>query len=286
MKRDATHGTDDGKPMETMGEEFSTAIRFEQSGGACALPECDDDAPFVVSFGKRLALPCRAHADEVDRRRRADEIAARAADYITRAGVTSRMQSWSFESYREACGDEAGLAALAVAEKWCSGLLGSVVRHDDNDRVSVATPNLLFYGPVGSGKTGLACAMVKHLCEHGVEAKLITFRKMLESMRDAYAAHVSVSRWFNRMLTTPVVVFDDLGSEVPTKWAREQLLGIVDERYERRLPTVYVSNYTPDALAKRLGHDDPIIGDRIVSRMAEGSVQHRFRADDRRRAVV
>jgi hypothetical protein len=56
-------------------------------------------------------------------------------------------------------------------------------------------------------------------------------------------------------------------------------------RYERCLPTCYISNYDPDDLADRLGRDDTVIADRIVSRMIDGSIQHRVCADNRRRPL-
>jgi DNA replication protein DnaC len=36
--------------------------------------------------------------------------------------------------------------------------------------------------------------------------------------------------------------------------------------------TVVTSNYSPSQLTRRLGHDDPIIGKRIVSRLVENAV--------------
>ncbi len=35
-------------------------------------------------------------------------------------------------------------------------------------------------------------------------------------------------------------------------------------------------------LGRRLGHDDPVVGQRIVSRLTEGAVQFRFAGGDRR----
>jgi DNA replication protein DnaC len=66
-----------------------------------------------------------------------------------------------------------------------------------------------------------------------------------------------------------VLVLDDLGAERPTDWARDAIAALVQYRHTRDLPTVVTSNYAPAALVKRLGHDDPMIGQRIVSRLVE-----------------
>lgn len=54
----------------------------------------------------------------------------------------------------------------------------------------------------------------------------------------------------------------------------------------RELPTVVTSKYLPSELARRLGHDDPATGLRIVSRLTEDAVHVRLdRPDLRRRAA-
>lgn len=270
--------------MQTLAPELANLVEYHESGGVCPREGCKEDAPYAVLARRRVAIPCRVHAEEERRLREADEVADRARRYMIESGATARLSAFSFDSYREQFTDEAGRASLAVAVSWAGGYLDSMVE-DENGFVRASAPNLLFYGKIGSGKTGLAWAVIRHLIEHGVEAKHVNFRSLLEAMKDCMDRHEPIRNAL-RVGQVPVLVLDDLGSETPTKWAREQLLGIVDYRYEHKLPTIFVSNYDPDDLAKRLGHDDPIIGQRIVSRMTEGAIQHRFRADDRRKVAA
>lgn len=58
-----------------------------------------------------------------------------------------------------------------------------------------------------------------------------------------------------------LMVLDDLGVENPTDWAHEQLYRVLDERYDRRLPTIITTNATQERLDER-----------ILSRYAEGLV--------------
>jgi hypothetical protein len=47
---------------------------------------------------------------------------------------------------------------------------------------------------------------------------------------------------------------------------------------------VVTTNYAPAALAARLGHDDPVVGQRIVSRLVDGALRINLdRADLRAR---
>jgi DNA replication protein DnaC len=258
--------------METLGSALS--LSYSETAGTCPREGCGAVSPGVVIGDKTLSLPCLPHAREMDEAEAREERDGRAARWLSEAGSWDRIRSWSLDTYRVACDDADGRAALAVAERWLDGYYRTG-----------AGSNLVLYGPVGSGKTGLAWSMVRDLCEHGVEAKIVNFRTLLEQMKDAYSEHVSVRKWIAAYFRAPVVCFDDLGSEVPTKWARDQLLGLVDARYERGLPSIFISNYALGDLGKRIGHDDEIIGKRIVSRMSDGATKHEVAHEDRRIAA-
>lgn len=72
-----------------------------------------------------------------------------------------------------------------------------------------------------------------------------------------------------------LVVLDDLGREKVTDWATERLYVLVNERYNRLLPTIVTTNYTAGELVAR-GYDA------LVSRLMEGSDLVRIEADDYR----
>ena len=79
-----------------------------------------------------------------------------------------------------------------------------------------------------------------------------------------------------------MLALDDLGAERPTDFARDELATLVEHRYMQGLPTI-VTSYPPSKLAARLGHDDPEVGQRLVSRLTDDAVQIRFIGPDRRR---
>jgi len=219
-----------------------------------------------IDFGTFTVNPvmCPACAEADLERERREQHDRRIAHLLDRAGG-GRIRHLSLDTYPD---DQPGRRALTAANQW----LGR-----DQPR-----PNLLLYGPVGTGKTGLAWGLIRHLCETGTEAMLVNLRDWLAKRRAAISLNEPPDR---RPLTVPVLALDDIGAERPTDWARDELATLVEERYQHRRPTIVTSNYDPAELAKRIGHDDLVIGQRIVSRLCEGATQVRFAGADRRVAA-
>lgn len=210
-------------------------------------------------YRPRLCLACAEHELQVE----ADADAARyRAGLLERAGG-GRLRSLSLDTYPT---DEEGLRVLGEARSWL-------------DTTAGRRPNLILFGPVGSGKTGLAWGLVRELCERGVPARMLNFRDHLAATRNAFRTGDPPDLAARRVA---VLCLDDLGAERPTDWARDELATLVEERYQRELPTIVTSNYAPSEIAARLGHDDRVIGERIVSRLVDGAWQIRFRSEDRR----
>lgn len=162
--------------------------------------------------------------------------------------------------------------------------------------------NLWLTGPVGTGKSGLAWGIVRELTIEAVEAHFAMdeeyrgdvprqpalflvwrdlYDDLIASFRDVEAMNHEAVADPTRLLSVakrvPVLVLDDLGAgRPPTAYALEQLEILVDQRYRKKLTTIITSNLGSKDLAKRLGHADPIAGERIVSRLVEGAIAHRF----------
>lgn len=146
--------------------------------------------------------------------------------------------------------------------------------------------NLILFGPVGSGKSGLAWLIVRSLIESEVPAAFVNFRNLLADVRLAFNEGTAASL-VEKCVKAPVLVLDDLGAERPTAWALDELSTLIDKRYEAVRPTIITSNYDMNALCKRLSVDakDLTLGKRIVSRLVEGAEQVHINAADRRLAA-
>lgn len=220
--------------------------------------------------GASVALPCevcRAQAELEEEQREREK---RVEEMLDRAGGTPRMRAWSWGTYPT---DSLGRRVLALAEDWLAGYRAGDRR------------NLFLYGPQGVGKTGLAWSLVVRVIrELEREALFVNFRILLEELRLSYSdRRAGVPTDYVRVDRVPVLALDDIGSERPTDFAREELANLVEARYGKRLPTIVTSNYAPNELAVRLGHDDPVIGLRIVSRLREDALGMEIQGKDRRR---
>lgn len=220
-----------------------------------------------------LVVPCdpcneAAEARELDKERQED-----VDRLLARAGGTERMRPFTFESYFT---DGPGREALAAVAAW----------RDEVAEKGRGARNLYLYGNRGAGKTGLMWPVVKSLCEQMIPAKIVDFPSLLEQMRQASGKHVPFHE-FSDIGLAHVLVLDDIGAERPTEWTLGQLHHLVNTRYERCLPTAYISNYAPDDLVERLTLTDPVIAERIVSRMTESDsvIQYHIKARDRRRSA-
>lgn len=224
---------------------------------------CGGETQSVVLWGKtvhgRYCAGCAAAVIEADDERERRNVAAY---LLQRAGETPRLKRFTWE--------RASMAT--VGREWL-----------ESHRDGTAT-NLILSGAVGAGKTGLAWLIVRELCERRQDAMLVNLRNLLADMKHAMRTNTP-SDIADRASRVSVLALDDLGAERPTAWALDELATIVDRRYERELPTIVTSNYDLDALARRLGGDELVLGQRIVSRLAEGARQVNFDAADRRIAA-
>lgn len=219
----------------------------------------------------------RRHAEQ----ERADELAA-VDDLMQRAGATRRTREWSLDTYPR---DHGGSHMRDVATAWLDDYHAGHAR------------NLFLCGAPGCGKTGLAWGIVRQLLrdefrraraerdQRGsilvtrLPARLLDTRAYLESIRHTFGTGQAADLTPRRV---PVLVLDDLGAERETEWAVEALSLLVAERYERELPTIVTSNYTPDELAERLNGRDSVDGQRLLSRLCDGAEIFRIDAPDRR----
>jgi DNA replication protein DnaC len=119
-------------------------------------------------------------------------------------------------------------------------------------------------GTVGTGKTHLACAVVRGLTSNRRinSAMFLYVPKFLSDLRDSFDLPMQERRdWLDRVMTCDLLVLDDLGAEKTSEWVREQLGIIINERWGNRRSVIVTSNLTLDNYRSTLG-------ERAASRLA------------------
>jgi len=159
-------------------------------------------------------------------------------------GVPLEFHDATLENYRQLPGNEQALQGA-------------------RDFLAADAGDLFIGGPVGSGKTRLACSVLNDFWRHRPAGYFVHVARALCELQPKDAEEPpSKMEW--RLHTSPLLVLDDLGAEREraTDFTRRTLLMIYESRSDKRLRTIWTSN-------KRLGELADMQDDtRLVSRIA------------------
>ncbi len=184
-------------------------------------------------------VPCRCKLEEITEKRLED------LRKVSNLGLLSRMR---FDNFR--------LQGFRPREEQ---VLGQAYRRA---REFAESPQgwLILLGGYGCGKTHLAAAIANYCLERGHPCLFVVVPDLLDHLRATYSpgSTVSYDERFEAILTAPLLILDDLGTQQATPWAQEKLYQLFNHRYNARLPTVITSN-------RMLEETDP----RLRSRMAD-----------------
>ena len=113
---------------------------------------------------------------------------------------------------------------------------------------------LILLGDYGCGKTHLAAAIANYCVQRGHPSLFVVVPDLLDHLRATYSPGSSVTydERFEAILTAPLLILDDLGTQQTTPWAQEKLYQVFNYRYNARLPTVVTSNRLLEEIDPRL----------------------------------
>jgi len=137
---------------------------------------------------------------------------------------------------------------------------------------------LLYFGPVGTGKTFLAGCIANAVLAQGYKVKMTNFATVADEMwavpdKAAYIAD---------LCKYPLLILDDLGVERKTEYMQEMVYKIVNARYVAGAPVIVTTNLTPDELSKpaEMGYA------RTYDRLLEKCLPIKVGGPSRRRAAA
>ncbi len=151
------------------------------------------------------------------------------------------------------------------------------------EEYSAGSAGLLFVGPVGIGKTHLACAVLQSLIAKGYTGLFYSYADLLTEIRNTYNDTGSAkyfmdedgNRWetesqiLNHVTNVDVLLLDELGKVKASEWALDKVREIIGGRYNKKRTTIATTNYPLDSKREAEVTLQAKIGDDMVSRLRE-----------------
>ena len=100
---------------------------------------------------------------------------------------------------------------------------------------------LIFWGPVGTGKSFLAACIANKLIENGYVVIMTSFIQVINTLR---TDSDSADELLRKIRTAHLVIFDDFGTERCTDFALETIYSLIDYRYRNKRPIILTTNMT------------------------------------------
>lgn len=227
--------------------------------------DCEKHGTFTANvinvLGKEIRSGCRACSEdraaaESARAAEQEKMIARyrLAEKLGGAAIPERFRGKTFAGY--VADTDRQQRALSV----CTEYAENFKQHHSDGRC------LMLMGKPGCGKTHLAAAIAGHVCaETSFTAVYRSMPGLLQEVRATYDSHCdySESDVIKTITRCGLLVLDEIGATKSSEFELTLLFTIINGRYERKLPTVIVSNLAPKEL-------HTAIGDRCVDRLREG----------------
>ena len=135
---------------------------------------------------------------------------------------------------------------------------------------------LLFYGPVGTGKTFLAACIANELINQGRPCLVTNFARITNTLQGMFDGK---QRYLDDMNRLDLLVIDDLSAERDTSYMNEMIFNIIDSRYRSGKPLIITTNLSKEELINQPN----TAKQRIYSRLIEMCFPVEVKNVDRRK---
>lgn len=159
-----------------------------------------------------------------------------------------------------------------------------VSRWDDMRRNNIG---ILFYGPVGVGKSFFSSCVCNEILKQRVSVCATSFSRVLNVLQSSFDGRQET---LDRLGRFQLLFLDDLGAERSTEFSLEQIFSVVDSRYRTKRPTLITTNLSVKDIENPQNMAYSRIFDRILEmcpiRIAVTGQSRRQGLADSRRALA
>ena len=207
--------------------------------------------------------PCRCVADAARRLRR-DEINA-----ASPLGLC-QFASFEVERYSDAVEPELGISPREYMGKLLNYCRGYAAKFSQN------SPNLLFMGHTGLGKTHLALAIADAVLEGGHDVLYTSAAALAAQLGREHFNYTTNDEWLAACQEADLLILDDLGTEYITPLTISVLYELINTRMLTHRPTIYTTNITDQSVFVAR------YTEKVASRMLGGCKMFKFFGTDQR----
>jgi len=134
--------------------------------------------------------------------------------------------------------------------------------------VSETGRSAIFCGMPGTGKTHLAIGIALHIMGIGKFAVFTTVQRMIRRLKDSWRkdSTESESDVIEMLVYPDLLIVDEIGVQFGSEFEKNFMFDLLNERYEKRKPTILLSNLTAAEIKA-------FLGDRVYDRLKEDGGQ-------------
>ena len=138
--------------------------------------------------------------------------------------------------------------------------------------------SILMFGNPGTGKSHLACSIVRSLLP-GITALYTRVPDLISYIRSQWRSDSQESEHSakRRFIDLDLLVLDEIGVQAGSSNEQNLLFEVIDARLSENKPTIFITNLMPKALAD-------VLGDRVMDRINGKSYAMQFTGDSFRKA--
>ena len=152
---------------------------------------------------------------------------------------------------------------------------------------ALAHENVILVGAIGTGKTHIATALGRALCEQGMKVRFFTAADLINQLLEAHEQR-QLSRLQNTLLKQRLVIIDELGFIPFSQQGAQMLFTLISDLYLRT--SVLITTNLPFSEWGQVFQDDRLLGallDRLTHHCHILEFQgesHRFKESQRQRS--